>query len=222
MPVYAAVSLDRTRIIYPGGAKSISINIRNNNKTLPYLAQAWFEDANGRKINTPFVVLPPVQRLEPEMESLLKLQALPSVKALPQDRESLFFFNMREVPPRSDRTNVLQLALQTRIKFFYRPEALAQSIERGGKPWQEKITLHQVKKTLRIENPTPYYISIVEAFSEDKSIPDFEPIMLDPYGHAVIPSSIGNRPSFSYIDDYGGRRIIKFKCESTCNLLPQE
>ncbi len=43
---------------------------------------------------------------------------------LPQDRESLFYFNLREIPPRSDKPNSLQLALQTRIKFFYRPQSL--------------------------------------------------------------------------------------------------
>lgn len=120
----AAVSLDRTRLIYPGEAKSVSLTIRNNNKTLPYLAQAWLEDANGKKINSPFTVLPPVQRLEPGMESLLKVQALPAVKLLPQDKESLFYFSLREIPPRSSQANTLQLALQTRIKFFYRPASL--------------------------------------------------------------------------------------------------
>ena len=44
----AAVSLDRTRVIYPGEAKSISLTIHNNNNSLPYLAQAWLEDEKGQ------------------------------------------------------------------------------------------------------------------------------------------------------------------------------
>lgn len=35
----AAVSMDRTRVIFDGSQKSISLNISNNNKQLPYLAQ---------------------------------------------------------------------------------------------------------------------------------------------------------------------------------------
>ncbi|MEX6226452.1 fimbria/pilus periplasmic chaperone [Providencia hangzhouensis] len=38
---------------------------------------------------------------------------MPTINELPQDRESLFYFNLREVPPKSDKDNVLQIALQT-------------------------------------------------------------------------------------------------------------
>ncbi len=48
---------------------------------------------------------------------------------LPKDRESVFWFNVLEVPPKPDAATVanqslLQLAFRTRIKLFYRPEAL--------------------------------------------------------------------------------------------------
>lgn len=36
----AAIALDRTRAIYVSDAKSISLNITNENKELPFLAQA--------------------------------------------------------------------------------------------------------------------------------------------------------------------------------------
>ncbi|HBI10841.1 MAG TPA: molecular chaperone, partial [Franconibacter pulveris] len=45
----AAIALDRTRVVYNGGEKSVSLNISNENKKLPYLAQAWIEDAQGNK-----------------------------------------------------------------------------------------------------------------------------------------------------------------------------
>lgn len=44
----AAVSLDRTRVIFDGAAKSVSLRLTNENKTLPYLAQGWVEDAQGK------------------------------------------------------------------------------------------------------------------------------------------------------------------------------
>lgn len=61
------------------------------------------------------------------------------MNTLPQDRESLFYFNLREIPPKSSKPNTLQLALQTRIKLFYRPAPLA--VNPNDKPWQEKVTL---------------------------------------------------------------------------------
>jgi len=121
----AAISLDRTRVIVNGGEKSVSLNISNENKNLPYLAQGWIEDAQGNKVSSPMTVLPPVQRLEAGAKSQVKVQTSPAMSALPQDRESLFYFNLREIPPRSNKPNTLQIALQTRIKLFYRPAAIA-------------------------------------------------------------------------------------------------
>lgn len=54
----AAIALDRTRVILNGGDKSMSLNISNQNKQLPYLAQGWIEDEQGNKINTPLTVVP--------------------------------------------------------------------------------------------------------------------------------------------------------------------
>ncbi len=152
-PLHASVSLDRTRVIYPGDVNSISLRISNNNSRLPYLAQAWLEDAEGNKLKDTFTVLPPIQRLEPSAQSIVKVQALPSAALLPQDKESLFYFNLREVPPRPDNPNVLQLALQTRIKFFYRPAGLV--VDSSSTPWQAKMTLQQVGGKYQLTNPTP-------------------------------------------------------------------
>jgi len=43
LPVQAAISLDRTRVIFDGTRTSTSLTISNQNKTLPYLAQAWVD-----------------------------------------------------------------------------------------------------------------------------------------------------------------------------------
>lgn len=125
LPAHAAIALDRTRVIFDGDLKTVSLNISNQNKQLPYLAQGWIEDDRGNKIQSPFTVLPPVQRVEPGKPSQVKIQSLPAARQLPQDRETLYYFNLREIPPRSNKPNTLQIALQTRIKMFYRPAALA-------------------------------------------------------------------------------------------------
>ncbi|OEE49811.1 fimbria/pilus periplasmic chaperone [Vibrio anguillarum] len=223
----AAVSLDRTRVIYPGEAKSISLTIRNNNKTLPYLAQAWLEDSEGNKINSPFTVLPPLQRLEPGAESLIKIQALPMFKQLPQDRESLFYFSLREVPPRSDKPNTLQLALQTRIKFFYRPASLLIEPSSNNAPWQEKLTLQQVAGKYQLNNPTPYYVTIVAAATSVKSegIDGFKAVMIAPNSSAelnVPTGKLGANPTFIYVDDFGGRRTISYQCISHCRFVAEK
>ncbi|VTR52013.1 Chaperone protein papD precursor [Serratia fonticola] len=68
----AAIALDRTRIIFPGGDKSVSLSVNNDNPQLPYLAQGWIEDTKGNKVTSPLTVLPPVQRIEPGAKSQVK------------------------------------------------------------------------------------------------------------------------------------------------------
>src|SRR5476649_2060563 len=174
----AAIALDRTRVVFDGSQNSVSLNISNQNKQLPYLAQGWIEDEQGNKIQSPLTVLPPVQRIEPGKSSQVKIQALPVAKLLKQDRETLYYFNLREIPPRTDKPNTLQIALQTRIKLFYRPKALMTTV--GDAPWQEKITLTRQGDSYIVKNPTPYFVTLVDARSVAKgeSAKGFEPLMV--------------------------------------------
>lgn len=64
--------------------------------------------------------------------------ALPAAASLPKDRETLFYFNVREIPPKSDKENVLQVALQSRLKLFYRPESIK---KKANDRSEEKITV---------------------------------------------------------------------------------
>ncbi|WP_421524184.1 fimbria/pilus periplasmic chaperone [Pseudomonas yamanorum] len=223
----AAVGLDRTRVIFDGGKDATSVNITNNNTQLPYLAQGWIEDEAGQKITSPLIVLPPVQRLEPGKQSQVKVQALPAAKALPQDRETVYYFNLREIPPRSDKPNTLQIALQTRIKLFYRPQAIAPTQQDLSNPWQEKLTLTREGDRYRVNNPTPYYVTLVDARSskEGKTVEGFEPVMVPPRGALVLgpaARSFGNTPYLAYVNDYGGRPLMAFTCSGeTCKVNTQ-
>ncbi|TSD76065.1 MULTISPECIES: fimbria/pilus periplasmic chaperone [unclassified Pseudomonas] len=223
----AAVGLDRTRVIFDGGKDATSVNITNNNTQLPYLAQGWIEDEAGQKITSPLIVLPPVQRLEPGKQSQVKVQALPAAKSLPQDRETVYYFNLREIPPRSDKSNTLQIALQTRIKLFYRPQAITPSQQDLSNPWQQKLTLTRQGDQYRVNNPTPYYVTLVDARSskEGKTVEGFAPLMIPPKeGLTLGPSAkaLGTAPYLAYVNDYGGRPLLAFTCTGdTCNVNVQ-
>ena len=147
--VSAAIVLDRTRVVYPGGAKSISLNIKNENQKLPYLAQAWIEDTQGQKISSPFVILPPVQRVDANQKSIVRIASVPAIDSLPKDRESIYYFNLREIPPKSEKSNVMQIAVQSKIKLFYRPEAI---IPERGAVWQDQVLITKQGTTLKVNN----------------------------------------------------------------------
>ena len=226
LPAHAAIALDRTRVIFDGDLKTVSLNISNQNKQLPYLAQGWIEDDRGNKIQSPFTVLPPVQRVEPGKPSQVKIQSLPAARQLPQDRETLYYFNLREIPPKSNKPNSLQIALQTRIKLFYRPAAIAP--ERNAAPWQEQLTLTKQGDKYIVNNPTPYYVTIVDAATRKgvEGAKGFEPFMVPPKGQiplTVSAFSVGGSPVLTYINDYGGRPQLSFNCSgSACTVTPEK
>lgn len=224
----AAISLDRTRIIYNGGERSVSLSISNENKSLPYLAQSWLQNPQGEKINSPLLVLPPLQRIEPGQKSAIKVQALPAAKMLPQDRESLFYFNLREIPPRSEKSNVLQIALQTRIKLFYRPEGIKIGTSNDAINMMKQITLTKKGDKYVINNPTPYFITIVGAAEnkEAQKSSDFKPVMIEPKSMTNFPASIttlGLNPVLTYINDFGGRPNLYFSCSAgKCQVVAEK
>lgn len=218
----AALALDRTRVVLDGGDNAVSMGVTNQNKELPYLAQVWIDDAQGNKITSPLTALPPVQRIEPGAKTQVKVQATPGMNLLAQDRESLYYFNLREIPPKSSKPNTLQIALQTRIKLFYRPAAL--KVESNSKPWQEQVTLTKEGNNYVVHNPTPYYVTFtsVSPALGGESLKDFKPLMLEPLGQAplgVSVSAVGNSPVLTYVNDYGGRPKLIFSCTgNSCTL----
>ena len=207
---FAAIALDRTRVVYNGDEKSISLNISNENKNLPYLAQAWIEDAQGNKITSPLTVLPPVQRVEAGAKSQVKVQAAPAAASLPQDKETLFYFNLREIPPRSNKPNTLQIALHTRIKLFYRPTGLPGAPAEAPKQLKWQIASEQGHAVLRADNPTPYYVSFNGAtYTSGGKRYDVDATMVAPFSKAAftvkgLQSASAGKLEFQSINDYGG------------------
>lgn len=215
---YAAIALDRTRVVFDGSSTSLTLSITNQNKTLPYLAQSWVEDAQGKKIESPLMALPPLQRIEPGAKSQVKLQVTGS-PILAQDKETLFYFNVREIPPKSAKANTLQIALQTRIKLFYRPESLA--LNSGDIP-QKALTMTRSGDHYVVNNPTGYYVTLVHAGASEKSedVTGFKADMVPPKGSITLSGSaaaLGSHPVLTYINDFGGRPKLVFSCNgSSC------
>ncbi|WP_426445655.1 fimbria/pilus periplasmic chaperone [Siccibacter colletis] len=220
---HAAIALDRTRVVFNGGQSSMTVPVTNQNKALPYLAQSWVEDANGNKIEAPMTALPPVQRVEPGAKGQVKIQTTSNLATLPQDRETLFYFNVREIPPKSSKPNTLQLALQTRVKMFYRPAGL--EIQRGDdNEAQKKLTLHRQGNEYQLDNPTPYYVTIVAAGASENanSTGSFKPVMVAPKSSIALGAQVaelGSHPVLTFVNDFGGRPQLTFTCQDdTCSV----
>ncbi|MRT32690.1 molecular chaperone, partial [Xylella fastidiosa subsp. multiplex] len=74
--------------------------------TSPYVVQAWIDAGEGKN-KTPMLVTPPLSRLDPGMENILRIMRVAG--ELPADRETVFWLNVKEIPERSKDENVLQI-----------------------------------------------------------------------------------------------------------------
>ncbi|MGP0153887.1 fimbria/pilus periplasmic chaperone [Pantoea ananatis] len=216
----AALTIDRSRLIYNQDDKSVSINVTNRNTKDPYLAQGWIDDENEKKVTNLMMVLPPVQRVEAGAKTLVRIQKLAEIESLPKDRESVFYFNLREIPPKSDKPNTLMLAMQTRLKVFYRPSALKVDRMADTVPGTTSITLAKQGDVYYLNNPTPYYFSFVEGRTAEnaKGVDAFEPVMAVPKSKIKLPvsaSKLGNAPVLMFVNDYGSQRLLTFTCNNT-------
>ncbi|BDB17206.1 fimbrial chaperone [Pseudomonas sp. CYM-20-01] len=160
---HASVVIGNTRIVYPQNDKEVTVRLESKNQA-PVLIQAWLD--NGDEYSTPdlagvpFVTTPPIFRMEPGKQQVVRLAY--TGEALPSKQESLFWFNVLEVPSQaqgSPQNNQLQLAFRSRIKLFFRPPNLPYSVEEapGKLQWRREST--EQGQVLEVYNPTPYHVT---------------------------------------------------------------
>lgn len=211
----AAISIDRTRVILLGDEKSSPVNVINHSKTLPYLAQTWLENEAGEKISSPLTALPPLQRVEKDSTVQIRVTPLAGAGSLPQDRESLFFFNLQEIPPKSDKPNAIQLALRIKVKVFYRPASLKPLAE---KVWQEEIRLEPNSQGLTLVNPTPFFVILPEVMvGKNSLLGEEEAVTLRPKSEVTLPA-VKPKPqkvALKFINDYGAYQPLTYSCTVT-------
>ncbi|WP_066804320.1 fimbrial biogenesis chaperone [Moraxella oblonga] len=209
---HANVVITGTRVIYPAQKKEIGIELTNAG-SVPALVQAWIsDDEDNAKNATPFVITPPIARIEGDKRQTLRV-IYTHEKALAQDRETLFYFNLLDIPPMPENgegQNYLQLSLLSKLKFFYRPHNLKPNIDEAYR----QLTVHQNVAGVTIVNPTPYYMTISKVMllaNKDDETPLSETTatpMIEPFGKAdvVMDTSVSATiAQVELINDYGGR-----------------
>lgn len=203
---YAGVVVGGVRVIYDGSKKETSLSVKNPDTT-PYLIQSWLDSDGAEGIkrngsNTPFVITPPLFRLDAGKENLLRIVNVEG--NLPQDIESVYWLNVKSIPSTpKDARNVLQISVKTRIKLFYRPE----SIKIKPSDAYKNIIFSREGGNLKVTNPSPYYISFSDLKIGSSKI-NTTNLMVPPKGSAsyTLPNPVeGNdKVSWKYINDFGG------------------
>jgi len=222
VPAQAAMSLSRTRLIITAKEREASINVRSED-TLPILLQTWVDtdlDSDVGKPGgnpAPFITDPPMFRVEPSLSRQVRVLLVQPPESLPMDRESLFWFNAHETPPRPTQTdgekNYIQLAFHVRIKLFYRPATLADYTLSDAHKLRFSLGQDEAGvPTLQIHNPAPIHQSISTlALVHGEEEVALDAPMLAPESTLQLPLSAplpaaakGVRVVYATIDDNGG------------------
>lgn len=163
---HASVVINSTRIIYPQNDKEVTVRLESKNEA-PVLIQAWMDSGDEHStpegVDVPFVATPPIFRMEPGKQQVLRLAYTGGT--LPSTQESLFWFNVLEVPAQSSdaqQSNQLQLAFRSRIKLFFRPPNLPYGVEKAPEKLQWRLESTEQHQVLEVYNPSPYHVTFDE------------------------------------------------------------
>ncbi|RKR64104.1 P pilus assembly chaperone PapD [Yokenella regensburgei] len=196
----SGIQIGRTRVIYEANKKEVALPLTNKDSQSPWLIQSWVDTGDG-KTRGPFIITPPLFRLDPQKEQSLRIAW--NGTPLPADRESLFYLNVRSIPAvgkDEEDKNVLHLIYKMRMKLFWRPQGL------DGTPGEGCKNLHFKSDagTFSVLNNSRYFIIFDSLKVGSTALDDIE--MVPPLGQVShpLPMAAGNsQVVWHCITDYG-------------------
>lgn len=198
----ASIVTGGTRVIFDGSRQAASLSVENSDK-VTNLVQSWISPAEGSALKKEsMIITPPLFRLEAGKKASIRI--VRSGMPVPEDRESLLWLNVKGIPATDDNAegkNIMQIAINSKIKLIYRPAALkGQTPENSA----QKIRWKSAGNGLQVNNPTPFYMNFsrVEinhhALSGQYFVAPFSTLNI---AEGNIPAH--GKVTWSLINDYG-------------------
>ncbi|HGM5489488.1 TPA: molecular chaperone [Serratia fonticola] len=202
------IGLSRTRVVFQSTDNAQTLTLQNHGSR-PYLVQSAVVTAPGGRDPGPFLTTPPLFRLEANSKNTIRILRKGDV-ALPDDRESVFYFTAIAVPAiaqpkEADEASLaarISVGIQNTIKLFYRPAGLAMTPEEA----QGRLTFHLQGGEVQVNNPTPYYLTFSRLAFDGSEIQVRDTVsMIAPFSQVSYPVKGPVRQAqWTVINDYGG------------------
>ncbi len=213
----ASVVIAGTRVVFPAANGEVTVRL-NNAGNQPALVEAWIDDGNPASTpdsaKVPFLITPPLARMNAGKGQSLRI--VYTGQPLPADRESLFWLNVLEIPPRptakpGEEQNTLQFAVRSRLKLFFRPANLAGDPASAPREITWSVVADGSGYALEARNPTPYHITFSKlslhvggaTYAPDNG-------MVTPHSSLRLPlkrldraPAAGGTVDYTVINDYG-------------------
>ena len=192
------MQLDRSRIVIENGQTNGSYALTNYYKQ-PLLVSAGISNFDGSRTNI-FAPSPSIYQIKPESTYQAKVI---QIEALPQDRESVFWLNLRtalgQQTNSSENVNSMEISIGQSIKIFYRPKGINQKCEEVAKSLQWMKTADGI----RAKNDEKISVSLVKIESNNQ---------VQSIGDTLLPLSekewklnikLSKEMTFTYVDEFG-------------------
>ncbi|EJP4413738.1 fimbria/pilus periplasmic chaperone [Escherichia coli] len=203
-----SLHLGATRVIYSLESPGATLTVINNHN-YPMLVQSVVL-TEGKQKYTPFIVTPPLFRLDALQSSRLKV--IRTGGDFPNDRESIQWLCVKGIPPKEDdkwaedqkiinKVSLhVQFSINNCVKLFIRPE----SVKGHPDDVAGKIEWHKIGNKIKGVNPTPFYMNLSEISVGTQKVNEHN--YISPYSSTeyTIPASATGKISWRVITDYGG------------------
>lgn len=204
--------LGAARVVYNPDSSGETLTVINE-QDYPMLVQSEVL-AEDRKSQAPFVVTPPLFRLDALQSSRLRI--VRTGGDFPLDRESLQWICVKGIPPKEDDkwaedknkkkpadsvSLLVQFSVGSCIKLFVRPSSVKGHPEdvAGNVKWLK------VGNKLKGNNPTPFFINLSELKVGGKDVKERHYISPFSSYEYTLPAGVAGKVRWQVITDYGGK-----------------
>lgn len=181
MSALAGLQIGGTRVLFDGSRQAATLSIMNKDEEAN-LVQSWLSAVDETSpAKDSFIITPPLFRLDAGEQAAIRI--VRSGKPLPEDRESMFWLNIKGIPSTTETTgkNTLQIAINSEIKLIYRPAALKGSIPEKS---AGKLEWRKVGAAIEVSNPSPNYMNLSTVIIDGKALD--APYFVAPFSTALI------------------------------------
>ncbi|WP_309600859.1 fimbria/pilus periplasmic chaperone [Serratia sp. AKBS12] len=211
------LKLGASRVIYDAASNGATLSVINQ-QNYPMLVRSTVL-AEDKKTPAPFVVTPPLFRLDGQQQSRLRI--VRTGGQLADDRESLQWLCVTGIPPKNDdqwaagedgksqapakkvAVNV-QVSVQNCIKLLVRPKGIkAPTLNEA-----DALVWSRSGGKLNAKNPTPYYINLSSLTVGGKAVPGIEYVPPFSSRSFALPAGAAGQVQWRAIDDLGGESKV--------------
>ncbi|MHB9704658.1 fimbrial biogenesis chaperone [Alcaligenes aquatilis] len=200
----ATMVLNSSRVIIQEGQHEASFGIRNLDEGKEFLAQSWLTPLEGIGEVEFFSLTPQLVQVNAGAEQRVRI--LYEGVGLPDDRESLFWLNVQEIPKKLDGDHAVQIAVLQRIKVFYRPKGIKGNAMKAN----SEIEWSLVGDGIEVSNPSAFYVSVINVKSGEIGLRDVlivgpgEKIKIELKKNQLdLLAKNSKKISYAVVNDYG-------------------